>query len=218
MFEQQLCSLNMLPVGHDKSQVKWFCMDYLINWSSALKTIVCGTIVNDSHCNQNVKGKSHQKNVIHIGVISVSWNIWVTVAMEEGPTSYVRTLNLDKLASDKDYLWTSLENICKSGNATDFCEILTSMHKEKNIDINSLFNIVNTQRNGETLMQICARNGNLQLIKFFVRNGASVNRDNSYGWTVLHEASLHNQVEVIFSYKIPYNSLINSQSWFSSLS
>ena len=117
--------------------------------------------------------------------------------MEEG-SSYVRTLNLDKLASDKDYLWNSLETICKTGDARDFCVLLTSMDKEKNIDINSLFNIVNTQRNGETLMQICARNCNVQLIEFFVKNGVSVNRDNSSGWTVLHEASLHDQVEVFF--------------------
>ena len=89
----------------------------------------------------------------------------VFVTMEEG-SSYVKTLNLDKFASDKDYLWNSLENICENGDAKDFCEILTSMHKEKNIDINSLFNIVNTQRNGETLMQICARNGNIQLVEF----------------------------------------------------
>ena len=129
------------------------------------------------------------------------------MAMEEG-SSYVGTLNLDKLTSDKEYLWTSLENICKNGDASDFCELLTSMHKEKNIDINSLFNIVNIQRNGQTLMQICARNGNLQLIKFFVRNGASVNRDNSSGWTVLHEASLHNQVEVIFPTNFSQNSLL----------
>ena len=66
------------------------------------------------------------------------------------------------------------------------------MHKEKNIDINSLFNIVNTQRNGKTLMQICARNGNIQLVEFFVKNGVSVNQDNSSGWTALHEACLHN--------------------------
>ena len=115
--------------------------------------------------------------------------------MEEG-SSYVRTLNLDKLASDKGYLWNSLENICRNGDSSDFCALLASMHKEKNIDINSLFNIVNSQRNGETLMQICARIGNLKLIKFFVRNGANVNRDNSSGWTVLHEGSLHDQVEV----------------------
>ena len=48
-------------------------------------------------------------------------------------------------------------------------------------------------------MQICARNGNVQLVEFFVKNGVSVNQDNSSGWTVLHEACVHNQVEVTFS-------------------
>ena len=152
-----------------------------------------------AHCSQNVKAKSLEQNQIHKFVrnLNILKQLAVFVTMEEG-SSYVKTLNLDKLASDKDYLWNSLENICENGDAKDFCEILTSMHKEKNIDINSLFNIVNTQRNGETLMQICARNGNIQLVEFFVKNGVSVNQDNSSGWTVLHEACVHSQVEVTF--------------------
>ena len=47
-------------------------------------------------------------------------------------------------------------------------------------------------------MQICARNGNIQLVEFFVKNGVSVNQDNNSGWTALHEACLHNQLEVTF--------------------
>ena len=111
-------------------------------------------------------------------------------------SDYVSAINLDRLTTDKDYLWQCLETICEAGGAKDFCELLSTLHIEKNIDIISLFNIVKTRRNGETLMQICARNGNVKLMEFFVKNGVNVDQDNGQGWTVLHEACLHNQIEV----------------------
>ena len=114
----------------------------------------------------------------------------------EASTEYCCSLDVSKLITDPDYLWTSLENICKRGNDKEFSDFLSMLHKRKHIDTAILFNVVNTERNGETPMQICASHGNLDLIRYFLRNGISVNQDNSSGWTALHEACKFSQTKV----------------------
>ena len=118
--------------------------------------------------------------------------------MEGGDSSsFVREINLDRLTTEKDYLWQCLANICKDGSAKDFCDLISTLHNENNMDLISLFNIVKIRKNGETLIQICARSGNVALMEFFVKNGVSVDQDNGQGWTALHEACLHNQTQVM---------------------
>ena len=83
--------------------------------------------------------------------------------MEEH-SEYLNLLDVDKLTTDHDYLWTSLEDISQRGNVKEFCDFLSILHRHRHVDIKNLFNIVKTEGKGETLMQICARHGNVDLI------------------------------------------------------
>ena len=127
--------------------------------------------------------------------------------MEEH-SEYLGLMDVDKLTTDDDYLWTSLEDICQRGNVKEYCDFLSILHRHRHVDIKILFNVVKTERNGETLMQICARHGNVDLIRYFLRNGISVNQDNSSGWTTLHEACKFNQAQV--SSRVVENLAVNS--------
>ena len=109
-----------------------------------------------------------------------------------------RTVDMERIAVDKEYTWSILTTLCTIGNVQDILDLFSILHRVKHVPINAVFDFVTEEVDGETLLHISARNGHTGLLAYFIRSGVEANADNSYGWTALHEACKFHRTEVCY--------------------
>ncbi len=84
-----------------------------------------------------------------------------------------------------------------SGNPTAYANNNNSNSQSSNVSQSGPSSTKQDRQIDQDLRKACQENGNLELVKSYLRDGADINSTSDYGWTPLHIAALYGHVDIV---------------------